>query len=101
MIKSIFCLLILTLPSVSKPGEWKTLKEKNYTLKYPSDWRVDKSGALNVPLMLYAPKDSEKDGFNENVNLIIESLEGKKTTLAEYGQISIEACEKGILGYKL
>jgi hypothetical protein len=44
----------------NRSSEWETIKGENYTIQYPSDWDLNKSGQMG----------------NENVNVVIQDLTG-------------------------
>lgn len=50
---------------------WKTLNEKGYTIQYPNDWELNKSGQMGTSFIILSRLSSKNDKFCENVNLII------------------------------
>lgn len=67
---------------------WKLLSESNYSIKYPGNWDLNKSGQMGTSFFLFSPLSSEKDQFKENVNLLIQDLTGYNVDLDEYVEIS-------------
>ncbi|MBC8172388.1 MAG: hypothetical protein H7X71_00660, partial [Chitinophagales bacterium] len=49
---------------------WKTLKEKNYSIQYPSTWELDQSGQMGTSFILFSSLEEKEDQFMENINLI-------------------------------
>ncbi len=58
--------------------DWKTLDQPTYSLQYPFDWQLDQSGQMETELLLLSPKSNATDDFQENINLVSQSI-------AEYG----------------
>jgi hypothetical protein len=69
-------------------GDWKTLKESNYSIQYPATWELNQSGQMGTSFIVFSPLQSEQDNFKENVNLIIQDLTGKNIDLNNYTEIS-------------
>ena len=77
---------------------WKTLNRNNYTLKYPRDWDSQQSEdtqsgtviSTNVryQFAVLSQLESTQDKFRENVNLVIEDLNGRTIDLATYSRIA-------------
>ena len=59
------------IPTVN---EWKILEHQDYTIVYPSNWVLNKSGQMGISFVLQSPKVSPNDQFSENVNLLIQDL---------------------------
>ncbi len=69
---------------------WKTFSDKNYSIQYPSNWELDKSGQLGTSLFLFSPLENDKDQFKDNVNLIVQDLTGRNIDLDKFVEISEE-----------
>ena len=67
---------------------WKSLSENDYSIKYPDNWELNKSGQMGTSFILFSPLSFEKDQFKENVNLIIQDLTGHNLDLDKYVAIS-------------
>lgn len=67
---------------------WKVLNETNYSIQYPENWELNKSGQMGSSFVLFSRLTSAQDKFKENVNLIIQSLQGQKINLDKYVEIS-------------
>ena len=76
------------MPTSTVETEWKTLKENNYTINYPSDWELNQSGTMGMSFILLSPLSSEEDSFRENVNLLIQDLAGYNLDLDSYSELS-------------
>lgn len=59
-----------------------------FTIQYPTDWRVDTSGLMGTELLLFSPLEGESDLFSENVNVLIQDLSGLNIDLEQYKQIT-------------
>lgn len=67
---------------------WKALSEINYYIQYPESWDIDKSGQMGTSVILLSKQSSQPDQFRENVNLIIQDLQGQIINLDKYVEIS-------------
>ena len=56
-------------------SEWQILRGNNYSIRYPGNWEVDRSGNNNTDFILLS-SSSYQDNFRENVNLIIKNYRG-------------------------
>lgn len=79
-----------TQKSTRKESEnrWKVLNETNYSIQYPDNWDLNKSGQMGSSFVVFSRLTSPQDKFRENVNLIIQSLQGQKINLDKYVEIS-------------
>jgi len=68
--------------------EWEPLTENNYSLNYPKDWELNKSGLMGTSFILFSPLSSEKDQFKENINLLVQDLTGHNLNLEKYAKLS-------------
>ena len=67
---------------------WKVLKETNYSIQYPDNWDLNKSGQMGSSFFIFSRQTSPQDKFRENVNLMIQGLQGQKINLDKYVEIS-------------
>ncbi len=81
-------LLTFTLHSQSTDEDWTSFSDKNYSIEYPKDWTLDNSGQMGASFFLFSPLASEDDQFRENVNLLIQDLNGLNVDLDQYVEIS-------------
>ena len=63
---------------------WKSLTENSYSINYPGNWELNKSGQMGTSFILFSPLSSEQDQFKENVNLLIQDLTGYNLDLDKY-----------------
>ncbi|NTV45153.1 MAG: hypothetical protein HGB11_01190 [Chlorobiales bacterium] len=73
---------------VSAGGEWNTLEQEGYSIRYPSSWELNQSGLMGTTFFLFSPFESADDLFRENVNLMIQDLTGLNMDLNQYTEIS-------------
>lgn len=70
---------------------WKHLEEKDYSIEYPVNWRLDKpkteQGFVLFPESAYPSGDSR-----ENINLLVQNLTGQNMNLHKF----VEHSEKQI-----
>jgi hypothetical protein len=52
-------------------GTFKRLSSKKYTFLYPAEWKLDSSGKLGVPLIIYNLKESPSHKLPETIALIV------------------------------
>jgi hypothetical protein len=69
-------------------NNWNTHDEKDYSIQYPDNWQINKSGFSGANLILLTNLSSGQDKFNENMNLIIQNLTGKNIDLDKFVEIS-------------
>ena len=67
---------------------WKSLTENSYSINYPGNWELNRSGQMGTSFILFSPLSSEQDQFKENVNLLIQDLTGYNLDLDKYVEIS-------------
>ena len=67
---------------------WKSLSENSYSIEYPENWELNKSGQMGTSFILFSQLSSGQDQFKENVNLIIQDLTGHNLDLDKYVEIS-------------
>ncbi|MEI6349408.1 MAG: hypothetical protein WCP69_15795 [Bacteroidota bacterium] len=67
---------------------WKALNESSYSIQYPENWELDKSGKMGTSLVLLSKLSSPQDKFRDNVNLLIQDLQGQNINLDKYVEIS-------------
>lgn len=69
---------------------WKSLDESSYSIQYPENWELDKSGKMGLSLILLTKQSSPQDQFRDNVNILIQDLQGQNINLDKYVKISEE-----------
>lgn len=79
---------LIGIPVSAQEVRWETLDGKGYTVQYPSDWQLDKSGQMGTSFILFSALASDTDQFKENVNLLIQDLTGYDLDLNKYVEIS-------------
>lgn len=76
---------------VSKTGDlWTSLVEENYSIEYPGSWELNRPGQGGPRFLLFSKLGSAEDTFRENVNLLIQDLQGMDIDLDKYTAISEE-----------
>lgn len=70
--------------------DWKTLEENDFSIQYPNEWSLNLSGMMGTSFILFSELTSEEDKFGENINLIIQNLEGQSIDLQKYVEKSEE-----------
>jgi hypothetical protein len=84
------CLASFTVSSQPKldKKDWLTISENSYSVKYPGNWDIDRSGQMDTSFIIFAKQSSVEDKFRENVNLLIQNLSGLNIDLDKYVEIS-------------
>lgn len=90
MKKVIFSLLLALGASVTYAQEndstFKTYHKKNFSLSYPSSWKLDSvmGAGIGAELFLIAPLRDENPAFNENINVMLQDLALYQLNLEQY-----------------
>lgn len=58
-------------------------------VKYTTSWTLDTSGAMGSKWIIFSPLENDSDKFRENVNLIIQDMQGHDVSLDQYVEISV------------
>lgn len=88
----------------NRASEWKTIECDKYSIQYPGDWTLNKSGQMGMAFLLLSKQTSAQDSFSENVNLVIQDLTGlhinglDQFTKNSEGQIKSMMANSKILG---
>lgn len=83
----LFLLSLVTVCSLSLGWIEYVDKASNYKVSYPEGWTQQKNEGL---VAFMAPKESEADKFQENVNIIVQDISKSPMTLAEFTKLSME-----------
>jgi len=69
-----------------------------FTIGYPTEWTFNDKSESAV-LQITSPKESDADDFRQNVNLQVEDMSGKSTTIDDYVKTSMNAVKELVKGY--
>ena len=69
-----------------------------FTIGYPPEWTFNDKSESAV-LQITSPKESDADDFRQNVNLQVEDMSGKSTTVDDYVRSSMNAVKELVKGY--
>jgi hypothetical protein len=84
-----FIFLLLSHFCFSQNDMTKTSFSKdNYEIQYPINWRLDTSRLMGTEFFVFSPLENETDKFSENVNVLIQNLEGHNIDLKAYKEIT-------------
>lgn len=91
-----FVILVLNLNSFGQIKEisWKTINDNTYSIQYPDNWELNTEKSMGTSFILFTEQTSSEDKFRENINLIIQNLEGYNLNLDDYVAISEEQISK-------
>jgi hypothetical protein len=84
-----------------KENNWKTINENTYSVQYPDNWELNSEKSMGTSFILFTQQTSTDDKFRENVNLIIQNLEGYNLNLDDYVSISEEQINKMVTNGKI
>lgn len=88
-----FLVLIILFFQFSKSqtnlkGKIKEINRDEYSIFYDSILRLDETGNNGVEFYLFTEKEDSKDDFVENINLMIQNLEGLNIDLNKFVAIT-------------
>ena len=75
--------------------ENRTADRDHYTLRYPFGWELNEpeSSSQGMDLILLAPLLDEEEDFRENINIIIQDVQGMGVDLDAYTELSVSQIE--------
>jgi hypothetical protein len=62
-------LLLSAFTCTFAQNTWETFAESNFTVEYPSNWRIDRTSAY-PSIVFLSPYESDFDSFAENFNIV-------------------------------
>lgn len=77
-----------------KETNWETISESTYSIQYPDNWELNTDRSMGTSFILFSEQTSSEDKFRENINLIIQNLEGYNLNLDDYVALSEEQISK-------
>lgn len=78
-----------------------TLKDAQYEISYPENWKLDQSGSRGTTFILYVPSPGEEVAFKDNINLMIQDLTGYDMDLQGFTDLSLTQLKQMIKGVEL
>ena len=86
---SIAFILLTQLGVAQSNLTYKNFTHDGYKLDVPTNWRIDTSKTLGANFFAFSPADDNTlDKFSENVNVMIQNLQGQDISLQQYKEIS-------------
>jgi hypothetical protein len=79
-----------------KESNWLGLDTLNFSVQYPPEWELNKTGEAGTSFVLSSPEESNQDQFRENVNLLIQDLNNETMDLGKYTTLSEDQIKKYI-----
>lgn len=70
------------------PNAWSTLDKPGFSIRYPGNWQMQTSENPQVALILMSPQENDSDLFRENINLLVQDLNGLNMDLNSYTKLS-------------
>ena len=86
-IQLFFALFFLNQIALSQEN-YLTHSDEHCEILYPGDWDKNTTGQMGTSFILFSPLESEGDKFRENVNLLIQDLQGQKIDLKSFVELS-------------
>lgn len=74
--------------NIDSAAQWEKYSDSNCEIQYPSEWEENTSGQMGTSFILFSPLESDDDRFRENINLLIQDLQGQKMNLETYVALS-------------
>jgi hypothetical protein len=98
-----FISLVLSLNSFGqiKETSWKTINDNTYSIQYPDNWELNTEKSMGTSFILFSQQTASEDKFRENINLIIQNLEGYNLNLDDFVAISEEQISKMVTNGKI
>src|SRR5574344_243668 len=96
--------LVLTACGQGNQSEkgWKSLKATGFSLKNPVTWEMVSPPPTGMAALVITPQSSDEDVFRDNVNVLIQSLEGTPIqNLDQYVALSLEQITTAFVDCKL
>ncbi len=81
-------LLIINSTNIYGQTQWKSLKDKNFSISYPLTWELNQSGLMGTKFIILSPLSTPSDKFRENINLIIQDLKVSNMSLDTFVETS-------------
>jgi hypothetical protein len=73
---------------VKRIAGWEILTAEDYSIQYPKDWELNQNGQMGTSFILFSALENDEDNFRENVNLLVQSLQGQSVDLDAFTEIS-------------
>ena len=73
---------------VKRIAGWEIYKEDDFSIQYPKDWELNQSGQMGTSFILFSALENDQDQFRENVNLIVQDLQGRSVDLDAFTELS-------------
>ncbi|OPZ97011.1 MAG: hypothetical protein BWY72_01411 [Bacteroidetes bacterium ADurb.Bin416] len=99
-------MLVLVLTACGQGNQpekgWNSLKAAGFSLDYPATWEMVSPPPTGMAALVVTPQTSEDDAFRDNVNVLIQSLEGTPIQhLDQYVALSVEQITTAFADSKL
>jgi len=80
-----FILFLIHTQSFGQQKEsWKTINNDTFSIQFPPSWTLEETVTYGTRFILFAPQQDEENDFSENLNLVMENLNGRYVTLNAY-----------------
>lgn len=87
-------------PPVAPEG-WETVDKGEFTIAYPAEWLLETDGASGTEFAVFSELEGDADMFQENVNIVSETLPPREVTLEEYSEASRSQLKEAFQGFDL
>lgn len=87
MKRKLIIIIALLLINSNIKGQIKTYKTDVFSIEYPENWRLDKTGRMNSSLILFSEL-KEGDLLNENINLMVQDITNQGFTMKSFVKLS-------------
>ncbi len=79
---------LLSIRISAQEAKFVLYQERGINIQYPLNWSLDNSGINGTSFLISSESEDIKDYYKENVNLIIQDLNGKNITLNKFIEIT-------------
>lgn len=86
---------------IAKIPDWQTLDGDGYSVQYPKDWNKEANPVNATGFMIKSPKKDANDQFLENVNLIVQDMQGEKPTLDQLAALIEQKLGKMLTNFSM
>lgn len=101
LILSIVLMTRICVAQEKASADTTSFSKNNFTIRFPTSWRVDSSGLMGSQVFLFSPLENSTDQFRENVNVLIQDLAGTQVDLQRYKEITESQVDQMITDGKL
>ncbi len=81
--------------------EWKDFKKDGYFLEIPQTWNVQPSNNESTLVKIFAPRETQKDTYLENLTLVVHDINELAVDLDMYSEMLFQEYKKRLKSVSL